>query len=532
MNDLRLEILTHLAILWRRRWLALGVSWAVCLMGWAVVLLLPGQYQSQALVYVDTDTLLGPLLKDLTVENDVQHQVPLIMRTLLSRPNLHKVAVMTDLALDTQSPVDEVNLYEHMEKHAQISVQGANLLAICYTDANPVLARDVVQALLSVLVDNSNLQNRTEMEKALGFIEKQIATYEDKLRGIEQRMAEFKRQHGDVLVSTATNLTARKDAMREAVDTLHGQVAELEAGTSLLNQQIRSVPQFLNVDNGPQIVVTDGRVESRGARIVELQRTLDQLRLQYTDQHPDVVAAQRQLDALTSRSGGKEAGDTDAQRYHAQLSNPVYGQMQIRLFDAEQQLALARNHLEAAKAAQLQVEFQAAENPNVVAQYTDLTREYDVLKKQYDELLVRRGSALMSQAVENTSQQIQFRIVEPPRIPAKPSGPHRLTMLAGVLAASLVAATGLAFLLDRIELPVTSAKDLASHSAIRVLGIVSLVRTPTDRRLDRVWRLRFAGATLSLFVLFGGVFLITLLHSGFLGDVGRASPTQDANHAG
>jgi hypothetical protein len=65
-----------------------------------------------------------------------------------------------------------------------------------------------------------------------------------------------------------------------------------------------------------------------------------------------------------------------------------------------------------------------------------------------------------------------------------------------------------------------------------VLGIVSLVRTPTDRRLDRVWRLRFAGATLSLFVLFGGVFLITLLHSGFLGDVGRASPTQDANHAG
>jgi polysaccharide chain length determinant protein (PEP-CTERM system associated) len=528
MTDLRRDLLMRLAVLWRRRWAGLALVWIVCLIGWTVVLLLPSQFRSQALVYVDTDTLLGPLLKDLTVANDMQHQVPLIMRTLLSRPNLHKVAVATDLALDTQSPVDEVNLYERMESHAQITVQGANLLSISYTDANPVLARDVVQALLSVLVDNSNLQNRSEMDKALAFIEKQIATYEEKLRFIENRMADFKRLHGDVLVSSDSNLGARKDTLREAVSVAQGQVAELRSGIDLLNEQIRTVPQFLTVDNAPQVIVNDSRGDT--ARIADLQRTLDNLRLLYTDQHPDVIAAERQLDLMRDAKSG--APETDQPRFHSQLSNPVYEKLQMRLFEGEQQLGLARAHLAAAQAAQRQLDVMSAENPTIVAQYTDLSREYDVLKKQYDELLVRRESALMSQAVENTSQKIQFRVVEPPRIPAKPFGPPRLLLLAAVLGVALIGWPGLAFLMDHIALPVTSADDLARHSSLPLLGSVSKIPTRQDLAIQARWNLRFAGATLSLLLLFGGLFLITLHRSGLLGDHGVVESWIGENHVG
>ncbi len=532
MIDLRTEILARLAIVWRRRWLALSASWVVCVLGWGIVFLLPSQFQSQALVYIDTDTLLGPLLKDLTVENDVQHQVPLIQRTLLSRPNLHKVAVATDLALDVRTPVDEVNLYEKMERRAQISAQGANLFAISYTDANPTLARNVVQALLSVLVDNSTVQNRSEMDKALSFIEKQIATYEEQLRGIEQRMAEFKRQNADVIVAGDATMAARKDAARDAVGLARGQIAELESRRDLLNKQMKTIPQFLNVDNAPQVIVNGGQPDARALRMAELQHALDGLRLRYTDKHPDVIAAARQLDELKAEAKNTPNGGAEAPRYHSQLSNSVFEQMQMRLFDAEQQLALARSHLAVAEATQTQVEFQAAANPSMIAQYTDLTREYEVLKKQYDELLVRRESARMSQAVENTSQKIQFRVVEPPRIPAKPSGPHRLLFLAAVLVGSIMAGPGLAFLLDQVEVPVTSLDALARRSTLPVLGNVSFVRTIFANRSARRWRWGFAGATLSLFLVFGGLFLLTLHASGMLPSFHSSAIERNMNRDG
>jgi hypothetical protein len=170
--------------------------------------------------------------------------------------------------------------------------------------------------------------------------------------------------------------------------------------------------------------------------------------------------------------------------------------------------------LTTAQAAQAQVEIQAAANPSMVAQYTDLSREYDVLKKQYDELLVRRESARMSQAVENTSQKLQFRVVEAPSIPAKPSGPLRPLFLAAVLVGSLMVGPGLAFLLDRVEVPVTSTDVLARRSSWPILGHVSFVRTREDLRRERLWNFGFSGATLSLLVLFGGLFLLSLQTSG------------------
>jgi polysaccharide chain length determinant protein (PEP-CTERM system associated) len=485
------------------------------------------------LVYIDTDTMLGPLLKDLTVENDVQHQIPLIQHTLLSRPNLHKVAVATDLALAVRSPVDEVNLYERMERSAQISAQGANLFAISYTDNNPILARNVVQALLSVLVDNSNIENRADTDKALEFVEKQIAAYEIQLRGIEQGMAQFKRQHADVLVSSGADLTVRKDAARDAVGVAQGQIADLEARRDLLIQQMRTVPQFLNVDNAPQVVVNGTSAEPREARIATLQQSLDTLRLQDTDKHPDVIAAKRQLDELKAEGkGARDAEGGVTPRYRSQLSNAVYEQMQMRLFDTEEQVALARSHLSVAQTALTEVDLQAAANPSVVAQYTDLTREYDVLKKQYDELLVRREAARMSQAVQNTSQKIQFRVVEPPNIPVKPVGPHRLLFLAAVLAGSVVVGVGLAFLLDRVEIPVTSRNVLARQSALPVLGTVSLIRTLEDRVRERRWNLGFAGATLSLFLVFGCLFLLTLHSSGIVNGFGVSSVERSLNRVG
>ena len=104
MNEAVEQVLGYARGVWRRRMLVLIVAWLISLMGWVWVYLLENQYKAQARVYVDTQSLLRPLLSGLAVQPNVGQQVALMTRTLMSRPNLEKVARMTDLDLRAKTP--------------------------------------------------------------------------------------------------------------------------------------------------------------------------------------------------------------------------------------------------------------------------------------------------------------------------------------------------------------------------------------------------------------------------------------------
>src|SRR5215470_8480041 len=106
MYDVKHQLLFHMVMLWRRRWLVLGIAWPICLAGWLVVALLPSKYLATARIYVDTETLLSPLLKGIAVDVDMNQQIEVMQRTLLSRPNLQKVLRATELDLLIRTPQD------------------------------------------------------------------------------------------------------------------------------------------------------------------------------------------------------------------------------------------------------------------------------------------------------------------------------------------------------------------------------------------------------------------------------------------
>ncbi len=103
-DDFLTELHELSAAVWRRRWHVMIVSWLVCAFGWAYVAKLPDMYISTARIYVDTQTLLGPLLKGIAVQSDLEPEVAMMERTLLSRPNLAEVARATDLDLEVTTP--------------------------------------------------------------------------------------------------------------------------------------------------------------------------------------------------------------------------------------------------------------------------------------------------------------------------------------------------------------------------------------------------------------------------------------------
>src|SRR5262245_66586775 len=103
MHELAEQLLSHLKAIWRYRWYAVAFAWLIALVGWGIVFSIPNRYQADARVYVDTQTVLKPLLDGLAVQPDLDQMVVMISRTLLSRPGLEKVIEMAGLDKDVKT---------------------------------------------------------------------------------------------------------------------------------------------------------------------------------------------------------------------------------------------------------------------------------------------------------------------------------------------------------------------------------------------------------------------------------------------
>lgn len=507
MINARVEILAQVSAVWRRRWYALAAAWLICLIGWAVVVVLPDKYESKARVYIDTSSLLGPLLRGLAVSTDLEQEVRIMQRTLLSRPNLQEVARATDLDLAVTSPLEMEALLDRLEKNADIKAQGVNLFTVSYQDKNPVLAKAVVQALLTIFVETNLGKNRQDMESARAFIESQLEVYERQLKEAEQRVAEFKSRNADVLEggNFSTQLGAAKAKRAGVQRDLDDNILRRDQ----LKAQLAVVPQFLKVDTPAQIVLQQKGPSKQDQRIEAMQEQLDAALLQFTENHPDVKMLKRRLENMkeTAAAAAKEeeesgSGKEGSNVQKAEIPNTVYEQIQLRLSEITPTIAGLRRDLALADVEVERMEELRLTAPEVEAQFKDLNRDYEVIQKKFQEFLTRRESARISQAAEASTDSVQFRIIAPPQVPVVPSAPNRPLFLGVVLAVGLGAGGGIAFLLAQLDDTFSTARGLTESFGLPVLGTVSMIRETTNRFRKQLGNIGFGMATASLAAVF------------------------------
>ena len=194
MKDVYQQIVALLYAIWQRRWQAIIAAWAVSFIGWVIVYAVPDKYESFARIYVNTDTVLRPLMRNLAVEpSNVADQLVTIQNTLLSRPNLEKVVRMTDLDLDASSSTKIQEQINALAASVKIELQGTNIFRVSYSNTDPAMAKRVVQSLITIFVESNLGVNRKELAGARRFIDNQLKDYERQLQDAEKRRSEFKR---------------------------------------------------------------------------------------------------------------------------------------------------------------------------------------------------------------------------------------------------------------------------------------------------------------------------------------------------
>lgn len=505
MGNLVEEISPILSAIWRRRWYALALAWMLSLGGWIVVAILPDKFESKARVYIDTTSLLGPLLKGIAVETDLDQEVAIMQRTLLSRPNLAEVARATDLDLEATTPIEMESLLTHIEKSAKITAQGRNLFSVGYTDRDPVLAKAVVQALLTIFVETNLGQNRQDMENARSFIEAQLATYQKQLQEAEQRLANFRAKHADVLA--AGDFSQQLAQARSNHSTAKREYEDTVLKRDQLKAQLAVVPQFLKVQTPPQIVVSGPQKSADETRLEDMEQALDQLLLRYTENHPDVLNLKRAIERLRQQLADKKKPDGDepesSDAPKAEIPNTLYEQLQLRISELEPELVTLRRNLTEAEAEVARLEELRLTAPEVEIQLKDLDRDYGVIKLKFEEFLARREAARISQAAEATTDSVQFRIISPPQVPVLPIAPKRQLLFGVVLVAAVGAGVGFTFLLSQIDTTFGTPNGLSEKFGRPVLGSVTLIVGSAQKLRRTVGNASFGMATGTLLALCG-----------------------------
>ena len=497
MEELLRQAVKALREIWRRRWVGLAAAWVVAVIGIIVILRLPDKYEASARVFVDTESVLKPLMTGLTIQPDVGQRVSILSRTLISRPNVEKLIRMTDLDHTVKTDKERDELIDELTKTLVIGADRTpNLYTISYMDPVPERARKTVQSLLSIFVESGLGDKRKDSETAKDFIERQLREYEQKLLEAENKVKEFRLKNMAILAG-GKDYFGKMEALTEDIRRARLELREAEQSRDALGREISgqdAMDQNNVVEDAP---VVDIQVPEIDARIQPMKQQLDEMLRRFTDRHPDVVATKR----LVAQLEAEKAKEIEARTKAAKSApvekhvNPMVQQLRVALAEAEGNIAALRARTREYESRYNDLRSSANTVPEIESEAARLNRDYDVIKAKYSELSQRREQASLTGELEEAGTMASFRVIDPPRVSQKPVAPNRLLMLPMILLIALAAGAAVSFLISQILPTFHDSRHLREIAKRPVLGTISLMETELMKK----------GRRRQLYLFFGGV---------------------------
>jgi polysaccharide chain length determinant protein (PEP-CTERM system associated) len=486
-----------------------------------VILRMPDQYEASARIFVDTDSILKPLMSGLTVQPNVEQRLVILSRTLISRPNVERLVRMADLDHTVKTPEERQQLIDTLMTTLGIAgAGGINLYTVYYRHQDPATAQRVVQSLTSMFVESSLGGKRKDAESAKQFINDQIKAYEKKLNEAEDRLKQFKLRNMNLNIGTGGDSFTRMSEAANALNQARLALREAENSRDALKREVGGEEPVLLGDVLNTPTGASASVPEIDARIEAQKRTLDTLLQRYTEVHPDVSGVRRVIadleeqkrHELAARKAALAAKPKAAAPAANVANNPVYQQLKISLAEAEANVASLQTRVAEYEARYNQAKASIRMVPEIEAEFVQLNRDYGIHRSNYESLVARRESATMAGEMEAAAGNAEFRLIDPPRVSPKPVAPNRVRLFTLALLGALVAGVGASGLASQISRRFFDAHALRTATGLPVLGTVSLIPSETMKRNARRGLIGFIAATIALIGSYGaGILALSLL---------------------
>ena len=472
---------------WRRRWLALAVAWALCLVGWLAVALIPNSYESKARVFVQMQSILPNQIGITPAER--QGDLLRVKQTLTSTGNLEKVVRRTDLNLLVASDRDLAAQVEKLRENIKVTAQQDNLFEISATASvggfsnaqNSKLARAIVQNLLDLFVEENLAGDRDEASQSLAFLDEELRKREQDLQLAEQRRVEFEQKFLGVLPGEGS-IGMRMGAARSELSSIDQQLMQAQSSLAALRGQLNSTPASLPGAGG-------GTGGPATQQIAMLEAQLAQAAASgWTDAHPDVVRIRAQVERLRPLAAQEKPGAGGA-------PNPAHMSLRSMVGEREAQVQGLSSRKAQLQADLDQLSAHQASEPGAASEQARLNRDYDVLKRQYDKLLEDREQVRLRNDVNSKTDAIKFRVIDPPSSPIVPESPNRPVLLTLILIVAIGGGVAAAFVRGQLQTTFPTQNRLAAATGLTVLGSIGEVVTEPQRAQRRQRLIWLGGGT-------------------------------------
>jgi succinoglycan biosynthesis transport protein ExoP len=511
MNGLYDEFKIAVHSVWNRRWLALAVAWGLCLLGWLVVALIPNSYESQARISVEMQSILSDKVG--VDARERKKSMERVQETLASTINLEKVVRGTALNQSISTDRELSGKVEMLRKNIEIKSEKDNLFEITakssasnLSDAqNAVLARDIVQKMIDIFVEENLSGDRDETSQTIKFLDAQLAQREKELQEVEQKRVQFETENLGLLPGVGS-ISQRMEAARAELGQIESQLSQASGSLAALNGQLAGTPSS---------IATPGVAGGGGARaqLAQAEAKLASARARgWTDSHPDIVSMKNEIAALRVQASKEPAGAGSAYR----TPNPAYSSLQSMRAERQATAAALQARKNALQADMAQLASRQSLEPGVAAEMSRINRDHEVLKDQYDKLLADREQIKLRGQVESDTDSVKFRVIDPPSSPRSPAAPNRPLLLAMVLFVGIGGGIGTAFAMGHLQTSYPTAAKLEKASGLPVIGSVSQILTSSQRAIRKKKLRIFYGTSGALFGVFGMLMIVEFIQRGMV----------------
>ena len=500
MEQLYTQVRGAMVAMWQWRWFGIATALVATLLSSISVTLMHDRFEANARIYVDTATVLKPLMTGLAFQPDVDQQVRMLAKTLISRPNVERIIRSSKLGWSHLNTKDIEKTTDRLTKDIKIIPSGnTNLYEISFRDPSPERAVGTVEELVALFVRSGVSDKQHDSEQARVFLDDQIRSYEAKLSISENRLKDFKLKNFGLTGTASQDYFARMSSLSDEASKLRVDLRAAEQSRDALKKELAAEDPSMPTEAlpGTQTSPTseiDTRVESQ-------KKLLDELMRRYTDEHPDVVATRRNIAQLeTQRRLELDVRARSGKSRNAPTS-PVFQRIRIALAEAEAKVASLRGQLAEQQSQLAAARSMAGRQPEVEAELAQLNRDYEVVRKNYEQLVTRREQASLGEKIDETTKVADFRVVEPPRVTPQPVKPSRIMVAMLGLIAAFGVGVVTTFGLSQLFPTVNDVRQLKIISGRPILGSISLVISPSAAIAVRRNNQLFGLALGSLFIV-------------------------------
>ncbi len=462
----------------RKRWWIVPVCAISCgALSLLVATQLPKKYMSQTLVLVAKPTVPTEYVRPVVTE-DLNQRLASMKQQILSRTRLEPVLEKFDIYHEDRKKVSVEDLIERLQAAIEISplepmagtqdrsIAGFN---VSVTFNNPQTAQQICTEITSMFMEQNARALEQQAVRTTSFLSQQLDEAKAKLNEQDAKLAQFKRQYiGSLPEEEQTNLSllgALNSQLEANTQALSRAQQDKAFNESLLSQQEANW-KTSRAGQNPETAEEQLRV---------LQEQLNTLESRYTAEHPDVLKTRNQLNDLKKRMA--EAPNTYNPPGGSQTASepPQIQQLRARLRQDEINIGDLTKRQGQIQDQSRVLEGRVQAVPGVEQKLKELTRNYQSALDFYNELLKKRDNSAMATDLAHQQEGEQFRVLDPPSLPMKPSFPKILNFAGGGLGGGFALGLAILYVFMAMDQSLHTERDVEMFLKLPVLTSVPML---------------------------------------------------------